>query len=282
MHSLWLPSPVRAALKPIFYFENSCKKTVFCGRMESPSNILSPERIMASKIPFFSKSKSHRKTENFTSWIFTLILLLLISFIIPASPLSAQNFLLPIHLNNRTSLDSLHLTGIGQFGLMRKARPKVPAHYHTGIDIQRPGNNYENEPIFAVCEGTVISMRQDGPYAQLIIAHEDSMKFWTVYEHIAGIRVKPGDSVSANQPLARFMNKEELNRYGWKFNHFHFEALKIEPMKLQNDASHPFRHYASYSLICYTPEELHFYFFEPLRFLKNRLEPKKIILQDDW
>lgn len=177
---------------------------------------------------------------------------------------------LPVRIEDRKSLDHIELTKIGEFGVLRKARPTVPAHYHTGIDIKRPSNNYINEPVFPISEGVVISKRQDGPYAQLIIEHEDG-KFWTVYEHIAGIKVGLFDHVSADTPVARFMNKEELNRYGWHFDHIHFEVLKVRPMKLKRENKNPNRLFASYSLVCYTKEDLYKYFYDPIYFFEKYL-----------
>ncbi len=178
--------------------------------------------------------------------------------------------LLPVQTENRRSMGSLRLTDIGQFGLPRKARKTVPAHLHTGIDIARPGTNYKDEPILPIADGVVISTRNDGPYAQVIIAHElNQTMFWTVYEHVAGIRVKPGDPVNPKTVIARFMNKDELNRFGWQFDHFHFELLKNPPMKLAPDKRTPTRHYASYTLICHTDAELQKYFYDPLILLKQ-------------
>lgn len=78
---------------------------------------------------------------------------------------------LPINVSNRISLGELSLTEIGAFGLRRKARPNVKSHLHTGIDIKRPDNNYMNNPIFPIAPGVVISKRDDGPFAQLIVEH---------------------------------------------------------------------------------------------------------------
>ena len=101
--------------------------------------------------------------------------------------LNAQVFL-PIQAENRHSTKGLTLTSIGQFGLRRKARPNIPSHLHTGIDIKRPHQNYLDEPIYPIAAGKVISKRIDGPYAQLIIEHElNRRKVWSLYEHIAGI-----------------------------------------------------------------------------------------------
>jgi len=150
-------------------------------------------------------------------------------------------------------------------------RPGIRAHFHTGIDIKRPTKNYQAEPIFPIFEGIVISKRQDGPYAQLIIEHEDNHKFWTVYEHISGIEVSLYDYVSPKTPIARFMDKNELNKYGWQFDHFHFEILKIQPIRLKQNNSKHERLFASYSLACYTKVDLDKYFYDPLIFLEKHL-----------
>jgi len=200
------------------------------------------------------------------SYIFILIVL--------ASHFSicAQSIQLPIDVQNRHALEELKLTEIGVFGLMRKARPEVKSHLHTGIDIQRPNNNFEYNPIFPIADGVVISIRDDGPYAQLIIEHNhNGIKFWTVYEHIAGIEVNLNETVTTDRPLARYMNIEELNKFGWQFDHFHLEILKIKPMKLKTVPQLPDRHFHSYTLICYDEYDLLKYFHHPVEFFKRYL-----------
>jgi murein DD-endopeptidase MepM/ murein hydrolase activator NlpD len=181
----------------------------------------------------------------------------------------ADSWLLPINCKNRKDIHCIQLTEIGQYGLRRKARPAVPSHLHTGIDIKRPNDNYFNEPVFPASNGIVISVRSDGPYAQIIIEHSlnKSGKVWTVYEHVSGIIVKTGDMVSSTKPIGRFMNKEELNRYGWKFNHLHFEVMKKAPMKLKPDKTNPQRLFSSYGLVCYDEKLLMENYFDPLAFL---------------
>lgn len=180
-----------------------------------------------------------------------------------------SNLMIPTGGKNRKSTAEISLTEIGQFGIMRKARPNVPAHYHTGIDIKRPVENYDNEPVFPVAEGIIMSIRNDGPYAQIIIVHKTGkLNFWTVYEHIAGIKVKSGETVNSNTQIARFMNKSELDKYGWKFNHIHFEVLKFAPYKLKYDAKHPDRKFGSYTLVCYSKEELEKHYYHPLEFIR--------------
>ncbi len=180
--------------------------------------------------------------------------------------------LIPIHTADRSSFETIKLTSIGEFGLLREARTKIPAHYHTGIDVKRPHNNYPNEPVFLIAKGLVISKRDDGPYAQLIIEHKiGGLYFWTVYEHIAEIRVMTGDQVDSRHPIARFMNKVELDTYGWQFDHLHFEILKVKPMALKADPEKPDRLFSSYSLICYSERELDAYYYNPSEFFAEYL-----------
>ncbi len=196
-------------------------------------------------------------------WILTLI------YNICTGP----GFFLPIETQNRKSINLLKLTDIGEFGLLRKERPSVPSHFHSGIDIRRPSQNYFNEPVFPVTQGIVISKRSDGPYAQLIIQHKTgSLEFWSVYEHISGIRVGLFELVNPELPIARFMNRNELNQYGWQFDHVHFEVLKVRPATLKPDEKNPERCYSSYSLVCYTKEGLIKYFYNPAKFLGMRLQ----------
>lgn len=176
----------------------------------------------------------------------------------------------------RIPINSSHieLTEIGEFGLLRKARPNIPAHLHTGIDIKRPGNNYDHEPIFPIADGIVISKRTDGPYAQLIIEHPNNGEpFWTVYEHIAEIQVHLSQQVNPETQIARFFNREELNLHGWQFDHFHFEILKKQPLKITPSAKTPERHFRSYTLSCFTEEELLQNFYDPYLFLYKNTKP---------
>lgn len=185
---------------------------------------------------------------------------------------SGQEVLLPINSRDRTSMHEFKLSQIGKFGLIRKARPNVKRHFHTGIDILRPGENYENNPIFPISEGIVISIREDGPFAQLIIEHRiKNQTVWSVYEHIAGIIVHVNDVVDVEKTIARFMNQNELNKYGWQFDHFHLEILKQPPIKLKTDLRHPKRYFNSYTLMCYNENDLIRYFYNPIDFFENNL-----------
>lgn len=190
-----------------------------------------------------------------------LILLILLTSPTPTPIMS------PVNTLNRQP-EFIELTGIGQFGIERKARPDIPAHLHTGIDIKRPSNNYQFEPIFAIADGMVISKRTDGPYAQLMIEHlSPKDTFWTLYEHISEIQVSVGQPVNPGTVLARFFNKEELNEFGWQFDHFHFEILKTPPRPLIPSHRNPERFFMSHTLDCYTKEDLRTHFHNPIQFL---------------
>jgi murein DD-endopeptidase MepM/ murein hydrolase activator NlpD len=184
----------------------------------------------------------------------------------------SAHWLLPISVADRTTWHTAQFTHIGSYGLTRKARPGIPEHLHTGVDIKRPRPNYEDEPIFSVAQGTVISVRDDGPFAQIIIEHSlpNGDPVWTVYEHVAGITVTVGDIVSPRTSIARFMNKGELDRYGWQFDHVHFEVLKVRPRALKPTDRHPLRFFNTYSLECYAESDLDKYYYDPVSFMEVR------------
>ena len=184
--------------------------------------------------------------------------------------------MLPINVSNRNDASTLKLSSIGNYGLVRKPREKVPSHLHTGIDIKRPNNDYSNEPIFPIAAGRVISIRSDGPYAQIIIEHKNWGKpFWTVYEHISGIDVKINEIVTPQKPIARFMNTNELNKYGWQFDHFHLEILRIKPNSIKPTRENSMRYYNSYTLVCFTNNDLIKYYYNPIEFLNEFLKTSK-------
>lgn len=167
----------------------------------------------------------------------------------------------------------ISLTSIGEFGILRKARPGIQRHLHTGIDILPPLKNYQSdEPIFPISRGVVISKRTDGPYAQIILEHDNGdFIFWSVYEHIAEIQVDLFQPVDTNTQIARFFKALELDQIGWQFNHFHFEILKVRPIRIKADSDNPERMFNSYSLSCFTPEDLHSHFHNPQAFLKSNI-----------
>jgi len=198
-------------------------------------------------------------------------LLFLCSLTLPAY-CQTKEWQIPVLVCNRRMWQAVSLTEIGGFGSARKPRPSVPAHFHTGVDIKRPSNNYKNEPVFPAGTGIIISKRDDGAYAQLIIEHYlgGTACVWTVYEHIAGITVSVGDTVFADKPIARFFNTRELDSLGWQFDHLHFEVMKAKPYRLKTNQKTPQRFYGTCSLECYTMEKLNVTYYNPMEFIQNR------------
>ncbi|MEM9340132.1 MAG: M23 family metallopeptidase [Bacteroidota bacterium] len=222
------------------------------------------------EIPFILRPKNHYLHQMYALFLYirlTFLILLSVGFSVH------EKVKLPIQIGDRDSVQNLHLTEIGKFGITRKARPGIPKHLHTGIDIKRPHPVYDQpQYLFPIAKGTVISKREDGPFAQLIIAHKsEESTFWTVYEHIAEIKVALFQPVDPDQPLARFFNKSELDAYGWQFDHFHFEILKERPYPIAPSSKNPERRHASYTLVCYDQQTLEKYFYHPLEFLQDRL-----------
>ena len=190
----------------------------------------------------------------------------LISLLLTSEP----GIQIPIEAPDRQSIGFIELTEIGEFGLERVERKDVSAHLHTGIDIKRGNGNYLHAPIFSIDRGTVISKREDGPFAQLIIEHDQGdLLYWTVYEHIAEIRVGLFQQVDSETQIARFFNNKELNQYGWQFDHFHFEVLKNRPIKIKPSMDNPERLYNSFTLMCHSEKELINNFYSPLEFLSS-------------
>jgi murein DD-endopeptidase MepM/ murein hydrolase activator NlpD len=195
---------------------------------------------------------------------------LLIPFLFSSS--FAQTWYIPANYKNVTNVNQIRLTKIGDFGLLRKARPGVPKHYHTGIDIQRPDTNYVNEPIFPACSGEIISIIDNGPYSQMIIEHKlETDTLWTVYEHFHVLKKEIGLKVTPVDTIGYYFNKTELNKHGWQFDHFHFEVNKIKPMPINPTKENPKRYFKSYCLICYNEKQLNERLFNPLVFLKDKI-----------
>jgi murein DD-endopeptidase MepM/ murein hydrolase activator NlpD len=200
---------------------------------------------------------------------------MILMLLVLSAPRTEQSWHLPIQTGDRQSWREVNLTTIGEFGTLREPRPGVPAHLHTGIDMKRPSDNYQDEPVYPAAAGVVISLRDDGPFAQIIIEHgmDRAAKVWTVYEHIAGIRVSVGQPVDPHTPVARFMNRAELDRHGWQFDHLHFEIMKAAPHPLTPSAQTPQRFFGNYWDRCYDDRDLEEYYFSPRHFLERQWQP---------
>lgn len=162
----------------------------------------------------------------------------------------------------------LTLTGIGEFGMWRKDRPGIPGHFHAGIDLARPVPDHEEVLIYPVAKGILISIRQKGPWSQVIIEHgKGRTVWWSVYEHFIPDTGKPGDPVHPDQPIGRLMTLSELNRYGWQFNHLHLELMKILPVPLKPTKEEPDRRFITHGLACFNREKLRKTYWNPADWL---------------
>lgn len=180
---------------------------------------------------------------------------------------SAQWYL-PVNATN----NEVALTRIGNFGELRAARTGIPAHYHTGVDIVRPSSNYENLPVFPAHAGVVVSVRTDGPFSQIIIEHQmPKDTLWTVYEHVHVVHESVGDTVTPSDTIAFFFSREELDRYGWQFDHLHFEILKARPLRVAPSSKLPNRRFQTFAVTCYSRELLDERQYNPLLFLHDKL-----------
>jgi murein DD-endopeptidase MepM/ murein hydrolase activator NlpD len=203
-------------------------------------------------------------------------LLSILWLLVPTEPpLTVVDWFLPIAARDRQSLDAVRLTGIGAFGRFRAARPSVAAHLHTGADFMRPTNDYANSPVYPAAAGKVISFREDGPFTKVVIEHllPHGEKCWTVYEHLQNLRIALGQTVSPTQPIGRFMTRAELDRYGWQFDHLHFEVLKTNPQRQKVNDKNPNWQFSTYTLICTTPELLGLHYENPLAFFQTVWKP---------
>jgi murein DD-endopeptidase MepM/ murein hydrolase activator NlpD len=188
-----------------------------------------------------------------------------LTFVLIAAIPSYSQWLLPINCRDRSSVENIHLTDIGRFGTLRKARPTVPAHYHTGIDIVRPHQNYSDEPVFPARKGVVASIIDNGPFSQIIIKHEcNNMLYWSVYEHIKVKPIKVGKFINPLDTIGYYFNKDELNKYGWQFDHLHFEIIKCQLIPLKPTARYPNRFYCTFAIKCFTKKELYERLVDPM------------------
>jgi hypothetical protein len=115
----------------------------------------------------------------------------------------------------------------------------------------------------------------NGPFSQIIIEHAfNGDTLWTVYEHLHVLKKSPGLHVTPFDTIAWYFNRNELNRYGWQFDHVHFEIMKVRPPRCKRSAENPHRRYYTYALTCYTKKELDERMEDPMVFLKGKLRAR--------
>jgi len=179
-------------------------------------------------------------------------------------------WLLPLDTGDRADWRSLAFESDAYFMAPRRDSRLQKPRLHTGIDMQNGGYNGTRggpgELVYSMGPGIVLGTFDRLPNRRIVIEHtlEDGRKVWTAYVHINKPLVSPGEWVDAYSPIARRMNIQELKRFGQQYNHVHIEVMK----KLPSMFNGRFRWMTFY---CYTPKQVHEYFYNPKLFLLQHL-----------
>lgn len=192
----------------------------------------------------------------------TIFLLTLISFVILANSAISNSlspsifWRIPLGAENRKSFNSIKWEKDAHF-----MSPRIGGHLHTGIDLMKSIHNV-GAKIYAASNGRVVSIYAREPHKAVMVMHQlaSGETIYSVYVHITDIQVSIGETVDSNTFIARLMNAEQLNKYGWEFNHVHFEILRGKP-RIETPGK-----YLSYSVLCNTQEEVNKHFYNPVSF----------------
>ena len=77
------------------------------------------------------------------------------------------------------------------------------------------------------------------------------------------------------------MNTIELNKYGWQFDHVHFEVMKIKPLPRKPDRKRPSMYYGTYCLVCYNRNQLDEKYYNPQEYLLDQWNMNRAIIIAD-
>lgn len=196
------------------------------------------------------------------------LILQLFQFLGVEADAQANKWFLPVGTEPLRDWKSVGITPNGMFGVWRDLDSSTVRHFHAGVDIMRVKNDYDFEPVRSAWTGKVVSVDPVLPFSTVLIEHvmESGVKIWTVYKHISGISVLPGDIVVSHHRIARFMNRKELGIHGRKFDHLHFEILKKKPRRIRQPGN-PHLRYMPYSVECDTKSKLMRYYHDPMKFI---------------
>lgn len=172
----------------------------------------------------------------------------------PSKPV--DHWFLPFDIPNKSDFKFIRL--ISDYGDYRSGH--VKGHRHSGIDIV-PVENKDTVRVFASGFGTVCLIRPVAPNKTVIIKHKlnDSTLVYSSYIHLKEIYVENGQEVNQNTEIGVLYTREEALRYNGNYDHLHFEIKK----RIDD--------YCCASWLCMTQGELDEYFFNPLKFLKTRI-----------
>jgi len=112
----------------------------------------------------------------------------------------------------------------------------VGAAYHTGADLNLPGDVDRAMPVYASAGGIVtFSNRGGGSWGNLIVIRHDPLPdgriVWTRYAHLQNPIVKEGDRVERGQQIAQIGNADGQLAY-----HLHFDVATTSV--LETNPSH--------------------------------------------
>lgn len=196
---------------------------------------------------------------------FIVLIFLSLNSIAANYPLLSYYWKLPLRTDSRKDLKSVFWEHDAHFLAKRKG-----GHFHTGIDIMNPKGGL-CEKIFAASRGEVVSIYTIEPNRGVMIKHilPSRETVYSVYVHVTNVQVKIGDIVTSDTVIATLMDKQQLNNFGWEYNHLHFEILK-KPRTCEIGKI------LSYSTKCRTIKEVEKHFYNPIDFLQSMWNSEKL------
>jgi murein DD-endopeptidase MepM/ murein hydrolase activator NlpD len=121
---------------------------------------------------------------------------------------------------DRKNLRTLRRRIIGRYGDYR--RSYKPGHLHAGTDFR---GAFE-ELVYPIARGEVYLLFREFPHKTIVIRHDHPVGeiFYSLYVHVEDIRVREGEAVDENTPLARLFTEDELFRADFGTDvHLHLE-----------------------------------------------------------
>lgn len=202
----------------------------------------------------------------FTIFLICLaIYLVFIGYKSPEPPI-AHVWKLPLRTADRQDWSTVLFEPDAKFKTMRSPFGQVKLHYHTGADIQVKEEfgfvDAPGMPVYAIAAGKVVAIEDPMPQRRITIEHKlpDGKTVWSAYCHISDAQVSVNQLVDEETVIARRMNREELDHYGWEYDHVHLEILKKLPVYVTD-------YYHRKTFTCDTEAEVDEYFFDPVFFL---------------
>ena len=168
-----------------------------------------------------------------------------------------KEFYTPFNENKRDRFQTLKSRIISRYGEFRSSYKR--GHKHAGIDLKGDFN----ETVYSTGKGQVYKIFKSFPHKTIVVKHalSNGTNIYSVYTHVEDIKIKMGDWVDENIPIARLFNKDELKRADFgTLNHLHFEIRK----SFEDDGR------ASWASMTLTA--LNMYCHDPVTFFRQKLK----------